>query len=100
MAVDPKCLDVGVEFGAVGSFEVTAEICNFSLHVPNIPLPPQFILPAIDFPPPLPIPKVSFALSCDPNKPIDLSAGIAFGGGRIPCTIPSDEDDDDQDEAA
>lgn len=97
MAVDPKCLQAGVEFGAIGSFDVSAQICNFSRKLPNIPLPPQFILPDIDFPPKLPIPKFSFALSCDPNKPIDLSAGIAWGGGRISCTIPGD---DDVDEAA
>lgn len=88
MPTDPACLDVGVEFGKPGEGDIKASLCEFSFTLPSFPIPPVFVLPPIPFPPPLPIPKISFSLSCDPNKPIDISAGIAWGGGKIPCVLP------------
>jgi hypothetical protein len=88
MAFDPACLDAGVDFGSLEGGEIKASLCEFSLKFPNIKIPPEFTLPEIPFPPPLPIPKLSFELSCDPNKPIDITAGLKFGGGRIPCVMP------------
>ncbi len=92
MPLDPKCLDASVDFGSLSGGEIKAEICNFSLKLPNIEIPPTFKLPPLPFPPPLPIPKLSFSLSCDPSKPIDISAGLSFGGGKIPCSLPDPYD--------
>lgn len=96
MAFDPACLDASVDFGDASGGEIKASLCDFSLKLPNIKIPPSFKLPPLPFPPPLPIPKLSFTLSCDLNKPIDISAGLKFGGGKIPCSIP----DPDAEEAA
>lgn len=95
MAVDPKCLDASIDFGGVGEGEVVASICGFDLTLPDIDIPPKFFLPSIDFPPPFPIPKLAFSLTCDPDKPIDITAGIEFGGGRIPCYVPNEDDEDE-----
>lgn len=102
MAVDPACLDAGVEFGAIGEGEVVASICGFSLALPDIPIPPiKVTLPPIDLLlPKLPFPKLNFVLSCSPDKPIDITAGLEFGGGRVPCVISSDDDEEDVGEAA
>lgn len=95
MAVDPKCLDAGVEFGKIGEGKVLASICGFSLKIPDIPIPPVSIrLPSLaDLLPKIPIPTLSFALSCDPTKPIDITAGLPFGGGRIPCVLPDPDEE-------
>jgi len=65
---------------------VNAQLCGFSIQLPKFSL--KFLLPAIAFPPKLPIPSFSFALSCDPSKPIDVSAGLSYGGGRVSRTDP------------
>ena len=93
MAIDPACLDAGVDFGSLDGGDVTASLCEFSLKLPNIKIPPVFNLPPIPFPPPFPIPKLSFTLSCDLNKPIDISAGLPFGGGKIPCVLPDPDEE-------
>lgn len=63
--------------------ELNASLCEFSLKLPSFSF--GFVLPSIPFPPVLPLPKFGFELSCDPSKPIDISAGLEFGGGRIAC---------------
>lgn len=93
MPLDPKCLDAaGVDFGSGSGGDIKASLCEFSFKFPDIKIPPVFNLPDIPFPPPLPIPKLAFSLSCDPNKPIDITAGLAFGGGRIACYDSGDEE--------
>ncbi len=96
MAFDPKCLDASVDFGSFNPDDISltvASVCDFKLRIPNLPIPPKFKLPPIPFPPPLPIPKLSFTLSCDLNKPIDISAGLKFGGGKIPCVLPNPDEE-------
>lgn len=90
MAVDPKCLAPSVEFGKLGESKVVASVCGFGIKIPNIPIPPISIaLPDIlSLIPKIPFPKFAFALTCDPNNPIDITAGLEFGGGRIPCADP------------
>jgi len=93
MPFDPKCLDnfgVATDFDG-GSFKV-ASVCDITIKLPKFPLPPVFVLPPIPFPPPLPIPKFSFGLSCDLKNPIDITAGISFGGGRIACFTSNPDD--------
>ncbi len=98
MAVDPKCLAPSVDFGKIGEGAVAASICGFSLKIPRIPIPPVSIaLPDITaLLPKLPIPKLSFALTCDLNNPIDITASIPFGGGRIACVDPTNDPDEQQ----
>ena len=94
MAFDPTCLDGAVEFGKLGDGEVVASICGFSLKIPDIFPPISINLPSLeDLLPKLPFPKLSFALSCDPNNPIDITAGLEFGGGRLPCQLPDQDNE-------
>ena len=86
MAIDPRCLPgASLEFGKVGDAELKADLCSFSFKLPSIPFPPKFSFKIPLFAFPFPIPKFSFQLSCDPSKPIDITAGLEFGGGRISC---------------
>lgn len=73
--------------------ELNASPCSFELRLPKLSLSFKFPIP---FPPPfaLPIPMLRFALSCDLSKPLDVTAGIAPGGGR---TAQYDPDPDDED---
>ncbi len=73
VSADPK-------FGAPS---VNADLCHFQIKLSSFSI--GFLLPPIPFPPPIPIPKFGFALSCDPSKPVSVNAGIDFGGGRLPC---------------
>lgn len=84
-----------VTFGSVGEIGLSASICGFEPKLPSIPFPPVFSLP-FEFPPPLPKLKLAWSLTCDPSKPIDITAGIEWGGGRVGCQ----DDDPDQQEAA
>lgn len=36
----------------------------------------------------LPFPFLALKLTCDPNNPIDLSAGLKPGGGRVSTALP------------
>lgn len=72
--------------------ELNASPCNFSFKLPSFSF--GFTLPPIPFPPPLPIPRFRLAISCDLHNPIDVSAGIDFGGGRVAQSDPSPDDDD------
>jgi hypothetical protein len=74
-----------------------ASLCGFSLGLPKFSF--GFKLPsssALSFPPAIPLPFVAFKLSCDPKKPVDVTAGLKlpFGGGR-PNNMPADPDDNE-----
>lgn len=85
------CVQAGVSFDDP---TISATICTFSL---SLVLPKFFLtIPSIPFPPPFfPFPYFKLVLSCDLNKPIDVSAGVKFGGGRIPCFDPDPDQDFD-----
>lgn len=75
-----------------------ASSCSFSLPLTIPSFSPSFKLPPISLPgiPTLPIPFVAFKFSCDPTKPIDVTAGLPasskqFGGGRV-NNAPPDQD--------
>lgn len=72
--------------------ELNASPCSFSFKLPSFTF--GFTLPDIPFPPPLPIPRLKLVLSCDLKNPIDVSAGLEFGGGRV-SNAPTSPDDDD-----
>jgi len=73
---------------------VETQVCGVNLVIPiptltlNIPTIP-FSFPAI------PIPLLQFAISCNFDKPVDVSTGIAYGGGREAIFDP-DPDQEDQ----
>lgn len=71
-----------------------ASICGFSLGLPRFSI--SFFLPAIAFPPKIPLPFISFKLSCDPKNPIDVTAGLSlpFGGGRVSNAEPDPDTND------
>jgi hypothetical protein len=94
MANEKSLPGAQVDFGKPGA-SVTAKTCDISFSLPSIPFPPALSVP-FAFPPAFPIPKLNFSLSCDPTEPIDISAGLANGGGRIACI----DDDPDLEEAA
>ena len=85
------------EAGAGVSFdkpELNANPCEFRIVLPIPTL--NLVLPAIPFPPfPLPIFNLSLSLTCSLDNPIDVSGGLAFGGGRTPCFDPSPDDEED-----
>lgn len=92
---------IGLEGGgadaAFGDVELNANPCEFSFKLPfsfsiSIPIP---VLPIPDLS--LLIPKFSLSLNCDFGNPIDVSAGLPDGGGRIACFDP---DPDKEEEAA
>ena len=72
--------------------ELDANPCSFGFKLPNFSF--GFVFPDIPFPPPIPFPSLRLALSCDLSKPIDVSAGISYGGGRKSNALPSPDDDD------
>lgn len=73
--------------------ELNASPCSFEFKLPNFVF--GFTLPPFKFPPfDIPIPRFRLAISCDLSKPIDVSAGLDFGGGREATLDPSPDDDD------
>lgn len=73
--------------------EVNASPCNFTFKLPSFLF--GFVLPTFKFPPfDIPIPRFRLAISCDLSNPVDVSAGLDFGGGREAKFDPSPDDDD------
>jgi hypothetical protein len=62
---------------------LNAKECKLEIKLPSFSF--GFVLPKIPFPPILPFPKFGFALSCKLPIPLDVSAGLAFGGGKVAC---------------
>lgn len=57
-----------------------ASLCGFA--IPSFLFKLSFNLPAISFPPPLPSFFIALGLNCSLNNPLDVSAGVPYGGGR------------------
>jgi len=55
-----------------------------------------FTLPTIPFPPKIPLPYISLSLNCNLSNPLNVSAGLSYGGGRQSNADP----DPDMQEAA
>lgn len=79
-----------VEFEAPS---LNADPCNFQFSFPRFGF--GFVLPSISFAIPFPTIKLSLELSCSLDNPIDVSGGLSFGGGRIPCFDPDPDDAED-----
>jgi hypothetical protein len=71
-----------------------ASLCGFA--IPSFLFILKFLLPPLPFPLPLPTFNFSIGLNCDLNNPINVSAGLTWGGGRK----PSYDRDPDEAEAA
>lgn len=72
--------------------EVVADVCGLVIKIPTFSF--GFVLPPIPALPELPIPFFGFELSCDPRNPINVTAGLDYGGGRIPNYDPNPDLDD------
>lgn len=73
--------------------ELEATDCQIQFKLPNYSF--GVSIPPFSFPPfEIPIPRLRLALSCDLSKPIDISASVASGGGRVPNGDPSPDADD------
>jgi hypothetical protein len=70
--------------------------CDFSITLPSFAVFFGFSLPDIPFPPALPLPVLGFTLSCDPAKPVDVTAGLSYGGGRVARFDPDPDKDPTQ----
>jgi hypothetical protein len=71
-----------------------ASLCGFTLPFLSFSL--SFHLPALAFPPPFPIFGISFGLNCSLDNPINVSASLPYGGGRIGTSDPDVDDSFDQ----
>lgn len=71
-----------------------ANPCEFSVSLPSLPSL-SISIPSISLPSLLPTFNLSLALSCNLDKPIDVSGGLSYGGGR---EAEFDPDPDDSDE--
>lgn len=73
--------------------EINASPCEFAFKLPTFTF--GLKLPSFKFPPfEIPIPRFRLAISCDLSKPIDVSAGVEAGGGRVALFDTSPDDDD------
>lgn len=62
------------------------QLCGFKL--PSFKFSLGFKVPSIKFPPPLPTFKPSLGINCSTTNPINVSAGLAWGGGRVATSDP------------
>ena len=69
-------------------------LCGFALPFLSFKL--AFRPPALGFPPPLPDFGISFGLNCSLDNPINVSASLPYGGGRIGTSDPDVDDSFDQ----
>lgn len=80
---NPCLPSADAQFDAPG---LSAQNCKLSLKLPSFSL--AIFLP-FAFPPSLTLAfNFNLQLNCDLSNPIDLSGGLAFGGGRIVCADP------------
>ena len=62
-----------------------ASLCGFAL--PSFAFAIGFVLPTI-FPLPIPVFSISIGLNCSLTNPLDVSAGLSYGGGRVASSDP------------
>lgn len=76
-AVSLPCgINISIPIPSIGDI-----LANIALNLPTLTL--KFALP------------FKFELSCDLSNPIDITADIPFGGGRVACFNASPDDHDD-----
>jgi hypothetical protein len=72
---------------ADASAGVTATCCGFTLDI-EVGFVINFQLPAFALNLELLLPYIGFTISCDPGKPVNISAGLPYGGGRVSNSEP------------
>jgi hypothetical protein len=60
--------------------------CGFKL--PFLLFGFSFNVPEFDFPPKLPVFRLSIGINCLLSNPVNISAGVAYGGGRVSTSDP------------
>ena len=70
-----------------------ASICGFAIGIPRLKIGLSIILP-FSFPPSIPLPHLSFALTCSINEPVKVDSGVPWGAGRKPNVDPDPDDDE------
>lgn len=94
MGSPPPSAGVSVtETSAFGPSQKQATVCGFGFGLPRIKIGISITLP-FSFPPAIPLPHIALALSCDPNAPVKVDAGLKWGAGRKPNVLPDPDDDD------
>ncbi len=81
------------QIAADASFQAgppVAQLCGFKL--PSLQFSFGFTLPPINFPPKLPSLQAAIGLNCDTDNPLDISAGLDWGGGRVGTQDPDPDD--------
>ena len=78
LAAVPTGLAVGLPAASLCGYALPNPLIVFGIKLPS-PIP---------IPPPLPIPKLALGLNCSLDNPLDLSASVEFGGGRVGASDP------------
>lgn len=92
---DAASVDAGFALGPP-----VASLCGFAIPSLRFKFGLKFPgLPGISFPPPLPFPFLSLGIHCDSDNPLDVTAGVKYGGGRV-SNAPPDPDQEQFDEVA
>lgn len=79
-APSPAQQDVVTADAGFAAGPPVASLCGFA--IPSFMFKFGLNLKLPGFPPPLPKFSLALGLNCDVNNPINLSGGVAFGGGR------------------
>jgi hypothetical protein len=92
---DAQAADAGFALGppvaSLCGFAIPSLRFSFGFKIPG--------LPGIAFPPAIPFPFLAIGLHCDSDNPLDVTAGVGYGGGRV-SNAPPDPDSETMDEAA
>src|SRR5574338_1056826 len=87
----PETQDINISGPAFDVGFPSVTLCGFTLPALRLDILLGLKIPLPNLPP-LPTFNISFALNCSLSNPIDVSAGVAWGGGRA-SNLPADPDD-------
>lgn len=103
--VDPTAVLLGADLtlnlnsplipaGSIGGGNVggTVSTPNFppfcGFKIPFLLFGFSFKIPDFSFPPALPVFRLSIGINCLLSNPVNISAGVAYGGGRVSTSDP------------
>ncbi len=73
-------LPCGISFKIPYPPKISVILKRFKIKIPGIP----------------PLPRLNLSINCDLSKPINITAGLEWGGGRLPNVTPTTPDEDGQ----